>query len=64
MTPIIAPIWTRGPSLPTQRIETTAKTTPNTFTTRVEISVAPYTLTPFNMPITSGTPDPAAYGPM
>jgi hypothetical protein len=57
-----APICARGPSRPTIRVPATANVTPIDFIMKT-IGVRYFWIsTPFRKPISSGTPDPAAYG--
>lgn len=57
-----APICARGPSRPTIKVPATAKVTPIALIIKT-IGIRYFWIsTPFKNPISSGTPDPAAYG--
>lgn len=59
---MIAPIWTSGPSFPTQRPALTANPTPRNFTINALKQMKSGYLTPLRIPIVSATPEPAAAG--
>ena len=63
MTPILAPICARGPSLPIHRPPDTANTVPKIFVISVLKPIISGTFTPFKILISSAIPEPEAPGP-